>query len=246
VTIIGIFTGMLLPLFLSFGGIRFGDDISVALQNETLRNGAFKYQSLLAFIGSIICSIPIFFYDLTEAKHADIVRALKLRAAADNYEDGVLQDIDVINVKEIMDNPSNGEFVKEEIGKHDYWSLITVDYDAVKGRVTKKHREEDIFNFLRDIDLEEKRVMMKYNKAREDAEKRGTEFDQSLINNLKSKERFLRYFVTGELSSYKTVEAIAGNSDVVYQGLERIWEEEAALKEREKLRKQEERKNAKK
>jgi hypothetical protein len=74
-TVLGIFTGMLAPAFLAVGGIGFADEISQALQNETLRNSAYKYQTLLSLIGSILAIIPLFFYDLTEKKHADYVRA---------------------------------------------------------------------------------------------------------------------------------------------------------------------------
>jgi len=120
-TIIGLFTGMLLPLFLSFGGIGFGDDYNEVLQNPALRDNAYKFQTLLALIGSAVASIPIFFYDLTEAKHANIVRVLRLRAAADNYKAGELEDSDVLNAYEIMQyaKERNDIFLLDELQKHD-------------------------------------------------------------------------------------------------------------------------------
>ncbi|MGN0521421.1 MAG: MFS transporter [Eubacterium sp.] len=119
-TVIGIFTGMLTPLFLSFGGVGFSDDISLALQNSELRNNIFFYQSLLALIGSVIVAIPFFFYDLTEKKHANIVRVLRIRAAVDNFNDNTLQAEDVAYLKEIVDyaNETNDQMIMQELGEH--------------------------------------------------------------------------------------------------------------------------------
>lgn len=120
-TIIGVFTGMLTPLFLSFGGVGFSDDISVALQNPELRNNIFFYQSLLSLIGAVIVAVPFFFYDLTEKKHANIVRVLRIRAAVDNFKDNMLQSEDVAYLKEIVDyaNETKEPMITEELSKYD-------------------------------------------------------------------------------------------------------------------------------
>lgn len=120
-TVIGVFTGMLTPLFLSFGGVGFSDDISLALQNEQLRNNIFFYQSLLSLIGAVIVAIPFFFYDLTEEKHADIVRVLRIRSAVDNFNDNVLQAEDVTYLREIVAyaEKANAPMVSEELLKYD-------------------------------------------------------------------------------------------------------------------------------
>ncbi|MGN0532314.1 MAG: MFS transporter [Eubacterium sp.] len=120
-TVIGVFTGMLTPLFLSFGGVGFSDDISLALQNTDLRNSIFFYQSLLSLIGAIIVAVPFFFYDLTEKKHANIVRVLRIRAAVDNYNDNMLQDDDVKYLREIVDfaKETREPMVAEELSKYD-------------------------------------------------------------------------------------------------------------------------------
>lgn len=125
-TVIGVFTGMLTPLFLSFGGVGFADDISIALQSAELRNNIFFYQSLLALIGAIVVAIPFFFYDLTEKKHANIVRVLRIRAAVDNFNDGKLQDEDVKYLKEIVAfaQETKEPMVTEEISKHGCINLI--------------------------------------------------------------------------------------------------------------------------
>lgn len=120
-TVIGVFTGMLTPLFLSFGGVGFSDDISLALQSPELRNNIFFYQSLLALIGAVIVAIPFFFYDLTEDKHANIVRVLRIRAAVDNYNDNMLQSENISYLREIVDyaNEANEQMVLDELAKHD-------------------------------------------------------------------------------------------------------------------------------
>lgn len=120
-TVIGVFTGMLTPLFLSFGGVGFSDDISLALQSPELINNIFFYQSLLALIGAVIVAIPFFFYDLTEDKHANIVRVLRIRAAVDNYNDNMLQSEDISYLREIVDyaNEANEQMVLDELAKHD-------------------------------------------------------------------------------------------------------------------------------
>ena len=128
-TVIGVFTGMLTPLFLSFAGVGFSDDISLALQNADLRNNVFFYQSLLSLIGAVIVAIPFFFYDHTEKKHADIVRVLRIRAAVDNFNDGMLQDEDIMYLKEIVDyaNKTKEPMVTQELNKYDCISQILED-----------------------------------------------------------------------------------------------------------------------
>ena len=120
-TVIGVFTGMLTPLFLSFGGVGFSDDISLALQNTELRNNIFFYQSLLSLIGAVIVAVPFFFYDLTEKKHANIVRVLRIRAAVDNFNDGVLQPNDISYLKEIVAyaEETKESLVTQELAKLD-------------------------------------------------------------------------------------------------------------------------------
>lgn len=119
-TVIGVFTGLLTPIFLSFAGIGFSDDISLALQNTELRNNIYFYQSLLALIGAVIIAVPFFFYDLTEKKHADIVRVLRIRAATDNYKDGRLQPEDITYMREIVGYAENSDSktVKDELEKY--------------------------------------------------------------------------------------------------------------------------------
>ncbi|MDR1905913.1 MAG: MFS transporter [Clostridiales bacterium] len=119
-TAAGLFTGILVPLFLSFAGIGFGVGIDTALQDSRLMSGAFRNITLLALLGSIVSMIPMFFYDLTEKKHANYIRALKLRAAVKNYQGNNLAEEDIVNVKKILEyyKETQDGFIKDEIDKH--------------------------------------------------------------------------------------------------------------------------------
>lgn len=119
-TIFGLFTSALMPLFMSFGGIGFGDNIDVALKNPTIMDGTFRSVTWLGIIASVLCMIPMLFYDLTEKKHANYIRALKIRAIVQNYRDHTLSGDDVESLREIVDyaDAQGDAFVQEELSRH--------------------------------------------------------------------------------------------------------------------------------
>ena len=118
-TLCGFFTSALMPLFMSLGGVGFGDNIDEALKDPVIMENTFRSVTWLGIIASVICIIPLFFYDLTEAKHANYIRALKLRAAAQNKEDGNFSEEDEATVAEIRAyaEETNDAFLKEEFQK---------------------------------------------------------------------------------------------------------------------------------
>lgn len=126
-TLCGLFTSALMPLFMSFGGVGFGDNIHTALKNPDIMYGTFKSVTWLGIIASVICVIPILFYDLSEKKHADYIRALKIRAVAENYRNNEISDSDVTALREIVDyaNETNSRFVLDELAKFDCIDSIT-------------------------------------------------------------------------------------------------------------------------
>jgi hypothetical protein len=83
--------------------------------------GTFKSVTWLGIISSVICIIPIIFYDLSEKKHADYIRVLKIRAIVENYKNNEISNEDIENLKEIIDfaNENKDAFVFEEISKFD-------------------------------------------------------------------------------------------------------------------------------
>lgn len=119
-TFCGLFTSALMPLFMSFGGVGFGDNIDVALKNPDVMYGTFKSVTWLGIISSIICIIPIIFYDLSENKHANYIRALKIRAVVKNYDNNELSEEDVEDLKKIIDfaKDNDDRFILDELQKH--------------------------------------------------------------------------------------------------------------------------------
>lgn len=119
-TLCGLFTSALMPLFMSFGGVGFGDNIDTALKNPDIMYGTFKSVTWLGIIASVICVIPIIFYDLSEKKHADYIRALKIRAVVENYKNNEITNEDILSLKEIINyaKENDNRFVLDELNKH--------------------------------------------------------------------------------------------------------------------------------
>lgn len=120
-TIFGFFTSALMPLFMSFGGVGFGDNIDEALKDKTIMMDTFQSVTWLGIIFAVLSVIPIFFYDLSEKKHANYIRALRIRAAVKNYENNELDNNDIFFVKETLEYvaSSNDDFLKNELKKYD-------------------------------------------------------------------------------------------------------------------------------
>lgn len=120
-TIFGFFTSALMPLFMSFGGVGFGDNIDEALKDKTIMMDTFQSVTWLGIIFAVLSVIPIFFYDLSEKKHANYIRALRIRAAVKNYKNNELDNNDIFFIKETLEYvaSSNDDFLKNELKKYD-------------------------------------------------------------------------------------------------------------------------------
>lgn len=120
-TIFGFFTSALMPLFMSFGGVGFGDNIDEALKDKTIMMDTFQSVTWLGIIFAVLSVIPIFFYDLSEKKHANYIRALRIRVAVKNYENNELDNNDIFFIKETLEYvaSSNDDFLKNELKKYD-------------------------------------------------------------------------------------------------------------------------------
>lgn len=129
-TIFGLFTSALMPLFMSFGGVGFGDNIDTALRISEVRTATFESVTWLGIIASVLCVIPMLFYDLTEKKHANYVRVLNIRAICANFENNDLSNEDIAKLKEITDfaDEHDDSFVKDEISKHSCINSILAMY----------------------------------------------------------------------------------------------------------------------
>lgn len=265
-TILGVFTSLLSPIFLQFAGVKFSDYLPDKLADETMRYEIYKYQTLLAFIAGIVAIIPLFFYNLSEKKHASIIKVLTIRAGIANYNDNVLEDKDVLGIKEVLDyhKEHNDKYVAEELAKEgvtDTIALILKDYDKVKAEYDKKVREEAIGDFIRECELEIKRVENTHQKAiekltklaKKNAQKENKPFDESMVvydretknKELWSRQRYLRYFDREELREYNDMQSINDNIDTVYSVFEGIWQEEALQRLADNILKEEDMMKAK-
>lgn len=119
-TFCGLFTSALMPLFMSFGGVGFGDNIDTALTNSTVMYNTFRSVTWLGILASVLCVVPILFYDLSEQKHANYIRALRIRAIVENYKNDELSAEDVDRLDRIVTEArgENNDFVLAELADH--------------------------------------------------------------------------------------------------------------------------------
>lgn len=120
-TLFGFFTSALMPLFMSFGGVGLGDNIDAALKDKTVMVNTFESVTWLGIIFAVLSVIPIFFYDLTEKKHANYIRVLRIRAAVQNLNNNELSECDAAAVKEAVDfaDKNSDDFLKKELDQYD-------------------------------------------------------------------------------------------------------------------------------
>jgi len=80
-SIIGLGTGVLVPLVLRASGMTAGADI---LENEVVRFAVFRNISIISMIASAFATLPFFFWDLSEEKHHNIIKQLESIAKEKN------------------------------------------------------------------------------------------------------------------------------------------------------------------
>lgn len=80
----GMFTGLITPYLYEYYGLK--EDYSVLLNSE-IRMPIFNVAIITSLISCVLCVIPMFFYDLDEKKHEQIIEDLKKRAenSAERY-----------------------------------------------------------------------------------------------------------------------------------------------------------------
>lgn len=232
-TVLGVFTSLLSPIFLQFAGVKFSDFLPDKLQDEAMRYEIYKYQTLLALIASVFCIIPVIFYDLSEKKHAEIIKALYVRAAIQNYRDGELEDKDVLYLKEAVDyyNETSSPIIGKEMETED--AKRTVDeilskYDEVKASVDAKIRSEAIADFVRDCELAFKRADNLFSTAREKAQKKNMPFDQDGVGrSILSQQRVISYLYDGDVLLYPDMQSIINDTEKAFDVYESSVKREA-------------------
>lgn len=145
-SIISLATGYAMPLILNSYGLtnNFED-----LYNADFRNPILKVIIICSLIGTLLSIIPFLFYDLTEDKRSNMVRAFKIRALFSDFEENRADDeklIDAVkeirNVLELYENEANekkkaaykiavDEFELYRSKKPDLWILIEEKFNLL-------------------------------------------------------------------------------------------------------------------
>ncbi|MEE1320923.1 MAG: MFS transporter [Acutalibacteraceae bacterium] len=98
-SIITLGTGYAIPMIMGKLGLtnNYSD-----LFNADFRNPLLKAMIICSFIGTVLSIIPYLFYDLTEEKRSNMVKAFKIRALFSDFKDGKIEDGKLVEaVKEI-------------------------------------------------------------------------------------------------------------------------------------------------
>ena len=145
-SLISLATGYVMPFILRQYGLtnNFSD-----LYNADFRNPIIKVVIICSFIGTLLSVIPFLFYDLSEDKRSNMIRALKIRALFSDYESGKAEDSKLIDtvreihsVIELYENESDekkkaaykiavDEFEKYRNEKSELWHNIEVKYSEL-------------------------------------------------------------------------------------------------------------------
>lgn len=119
-SIIGMFTGLVLPAIYEMMGLKDNYDI---LYDEAVRNRMFRALIIASVIGATLNVIPYFFYDLTEDKHKNMISVLKIRSLFEDFGNGALSDenlsdtIDMIHEANRLSQEKPVEMNKDMIRK---------------------------------------------------------------------------------------------------------------------------------
>lgn len=211
-TLFGFITMFLEPIFMSFGGVSFGMKIQDAMTDPILRDNVYFQKTNLAMIGSVIAMLPMLFYDLTENKHKNIVNVLKIRKAVDNYSDGALEDMDVIELRRIVDEAreieanasiyvtkrqkvefENAMTVVEELKKYDCIDAILINFEQAQINEDARNKRVEMDILSRNIDLEEKVMLAIMKSKKNSAAKKKVEFNEDeYLATAIEKSRFVK------------------------------------------------------
>ncbi|MDE6565679.1 MAG: MFS transporter, partial [Clostridia bacterium] len=179
-TVASLFVTMV-PVFLAAAaGIGFGDDYAEKMTDLVTRENLYLYRSLVGVAAGAIAAIPIFFYDMTEKQHSSIVKALRIRAAKDDFATGTITDGQIVELKGIVDYAYeyNDSFIIGKIAEFSEIEQVLAMYDDAKAREDAKFAQEELENFERNIELETKKLDAKIAKQKEVCAKKNIEFDE--------------------------------------------------------------------
>lgn len=102
--VIGMGTGFVVPAIYERMGLH--EDYSV-LYDASVREPLIEVLIVASVIGATLNVIPYFFYDLTEQKHGDIIKVLKIRALFEDYANGDITDDALADTVELIHRSIN-------------------------------------------------------------------------------------------------------------------------------------------
>ena len=152
-TVVTAVLGLIIPAMQESFGLL--DDYNV-LFDETIRRNIFAGLAVISVIGSVCTGIPYLAYDLTEKKHQNIIKVLRVRALFADYRNGDLTDAELVETIDAIDDAIElSEMEKRAIDKsiiaeakampHGTKEEKTARHNAIKA-AKKRIKEDKNFN----------------------------------------------------------------------------------------------------
>lgn len=145
-SILGLGTGYVIPYIVESLGLKnnYSD-----LYNADFRNPIVKVIIICSAVGTLMSTIPYFFYNLSESKRSNMIKALKIRAMFADYYHGDISNEQIVDTM-------------EEI--NETLALIKEDYN-VKEATEEEKAARIVYDELHKFESEEMKVKLRQAKA---------------------------------------------------------------------------------
>ncbi|MBR2867470.1 MAG: MFS transporter [Clostridia bacterium] len=211
------------------------------LKNKESYDRMAKTMILSSVVGATMNVIPLFFYDLTEKKQRAVVRCLKIRAAFEDYGNGVYDPKNIVEAVEIIkdaeakklegdvktkkkksileflkgDDGYDVDFVVNELHKFEQPEIIR---QVKRAEIIASDGYESIFNFD-EAQLKKARKLPKNTKAEKIVRKEEITFGKDM---LKAHREMIKFYPDGKIT------------EPDYQELDRLYSASASSKDEAK------------
>lgn len=145
-SILGLGTGYVIPYIVESLGLKnnYSD-----LYNADFRNPIVKVIIICSAVGTLMSTVPYFFYNLSESKRSNMIKALKIRAMFADYYHGDISNEQIVDTM-------------EEI--NETLALIKEDYN-VKEATEEEKAARIVYDELHKFESEEMKVKLRQAKA---------------------------------------------------------------------------------
>lgn len=145
-SILGLGTGYVIPYIVESLGLKnnYSD-----LYNADFRNPIVKVIIICSAVGTLMSTVPYFFYNLSESKRSNMIKALKIRAMFADYYHGDISNEQIVDTM-------------EEI--NETLALINEDYN-VKEATEEEKAARIVYDELHKFESEEMKVKLRQAKA---------------------------------------------------------------------------------